>query len=181
MNGERNRKLYELWETGHTLRHAALLAGVPEGTVAYYYRKFNRAGRSGKPILIDSQIGDPNASKIELVSRGLDKIYLQTKIEEMLQKGNIEAVNQVMEFYGKIKKMDLGLTQQEFAALVEALYTTKEQAPTVGQAPTNIFSVSSPKPDHDIKPSPITEQSEESKRLKSGRYDLPIGTFEELH
>jgi len=51
-NIERNEKLYRYWKEGKTIREAALLSGVPEGTVSYYWRKFNRAAQRGRPIVI---------------------------------------------------------------------------------------------------------------------------------
>ena len=47
----RNKIIYELWERGWTVKQIAAEAGIPEGTVAYYVRKFNKATAQGKPVV----------------------------------------------------------------------------------------------------------------------------------
>jgi hypothetical protein len=41
-NVERENKLLAHWRIGATVKKASLLSGVPEGSVSYYYRRFNR-------------------------------------------------------------------------------------------------------------------------------------------
>jgi hypothetical protein len=55
-NPERERRIRDLWEVGHTVDEIAAETGYKRGTVGYYVRKLNRANRR-RPRLADG-LGD---------------------------------------------------------------------------------------------------------------------------
>jgi len=56
-NPERNEMLYGYWKEGYTVEGTALITRVPGSTVEYYFKKFNRYAKEGKPIPVSSKVG----------------------------------------------------------------------------------------------------------------------------
>ena len=53
-NADRNFLIYELWTKGYTIKEISDETGIPEGSIAYYVRKFNKKSRRGEPITTPS-------------------------------------------------------------------------------------------------------------------------------
>jgi len=49
-NIERNKRIYELWNLGHTIEEISLITGIPRSTVGYYVKKFKKYENEGKPL-----------------------------------------------------------------------------------------------------------------------------------
>ncbi len=107
MNVERNAKLYELWKEGQTIRQAAPLAGVPEGTVAYYWNKFNRAAVAGRPIPIGAQTPEKELSETELADNAKIKNDVLKTTLQMVAEGKGEKIKYALEAVEKLQKLGL--------------------------------------------------------------------------
>jgi hypothetical protein len=119
-NVERNEKLYRLWKEGKTIRQAAALTGYPEGTVIYYWRKYNRAAAAGKPIVIDNPLtsGPNNSGHPEPTREDQAKSYLWKSklIEDLIREGaGLDPIKK-LELVGKMQSMGLFASPEEIAA-----------------------------------------------------------------
>ncbi len=54
-NVERNEKLYFYWKSGYTVEKTSAVTGIPGSSVGYYFNKFNKCAREGKPIAFPQQ------------------------------------------------------------------------------------------------------------------------------
>jgi hypothetical protein len=83
LNIERNERLYRLWKEGKTIRQAAALTGWPEGSIAGYWRKYYRAAKDVRPMILDNPIASesvsaaPTSNKTKPTKEDLVYSYLQ--------------------------------------------------------------------------------------------------------
>ena len=116
-NAERNRRLYESWELGYTIRDAAAATSDPEGTVAYYWRKFNRAARTGRPIPIDSKTD--SEIQLEEFMHASENLQLKNKIEELVNKGQFQQAKDLLEIAERSNALGLRYASSKLAFLAE--------------------------------------------------------------
>jgi hypothetical protein len=115
MNVERNGKLYEFWKQGKTIRETALQSGVPEGTVAYYWNKFNRAAVAGRPIPIGSPSSDRSPDDGLLNNSKLKNDLLKTTMQ-MVADGKGEKIKYALETVERLQKLGLLQTREDSVA-----------------------------------------------------------------
>jgi hypothetical protein len=70
-NLERNEKIYFYWKQGKTIKETALITGIPESTVGYYFAKFDRLTMAGKPIPIaQKMVSTRGVKQVPLLQKG---------------------------------------------------------------------------------------------------------------
>ena len=99
-NLERNKRIYELWEKGHTVDQISSLTGIPRSTVGYYVRKFNRLAAEGKPVVFPGAHKAPrNVSIGDQMKMGYWRAYIQTmgvRSLDMLDEGQAKELYYIL-------------------------------------------------------------------------------------
>jgi hypothetical protein len=105
-NSERNRVIYELWETNLTVGEISSRTGIPRSTVGYYVRKFNKLAAKGKPVVFPDLSLVPRmprdyAEDFQLISR------LEPKILRSIGHGDMEGLYCRLSAFKLLKELGL--------------------------------------------------------------------------
>jgi hypothetical protein len=95
-NPEREATLLDEWKKGTPAREAARITGVPEGTVYYYYKRFNRdpekANRLAAGLMPRRKLSD--ADILMQTIKALSTEEVQAKFDNLVKEGKYEQAEQ---------------------------------------------------------------------------------------
>jgi hypothetical protein len=156
-NPARNRDLYRIWQEGDTIEEASLLTGIPRSTVGYYFKKYKRYAKEGRPVVIP-QATEEGRPRTEVGSSALFKSMMTGRAMEMIDAGHPERAYYILSVFKLLKDLDLTITREELEAL------QKSPRPSTG----------APLEGTTRKTAQATLQSNESARVAT----LPVMTME---
>lgn len=113
-NINRNRVIYGLWERGLTVKQIAAETGVPEGTVGYYVRKFNKAAAQGKPVVFPIGETARERSKSSFlqelteIMKIMTKLKAQEKVSDLIVQGRYQDAYYFLLVLKLMKDLGLG-------------------------------------------------------------------------
>jgi hypothetical protein len=85
-NVDRNKRIYLLWEEGHTVEEISIETGIPRSTVGYYVRKFNNLAKKGEPIPIRWRQYRPDGQTMAM--QAFTKNWMFNNLLKMLGEAN---------------------------------------------------------------------------------------------
>ena len=96
-NLERNKIIYDLWESGYSVRQISSLTGIPRSTVGYYVRKFNRLAAEGKPVVFPAGYKAPREASTKNARRqNLLKDLVGIKAIKKIRDGGAQEVYYIL-------------------------------------------------------------------------------------
>ena len=115
-NHNRNDVLYECWKRGDTIEEASAKTGIPDSTVGYYYKKFDRYAREGSPIPRGAI--DKDYSQLDREYNVLkDKLSLSKKVKSLEDEGKYAEARELVLLYEEKRKA--GLDSPQLAADID--------------------------------------------------------------
>jgi hypothetical protein len=114
-NPARNRDLCRLWHERHTIEEASLLTGIPKSTVGYYYKKYKRYAKEGRPVVIPQATEERPRTEVD--QSVLFKSMMIGQAMEMIHAGNPERAYYTLGVFKLLKDLNLNVTPKELEAL----------------------------------------------------------------
>ena len=100
-NPEREKAIYDLWRTGHTIDEITDLTNIPRGTVGYYVRKFNKDLRR-QGLKLDG-ILNPLLAKPKFVENASVPSELERALKKLSGLSKISSLKQIMDTIQELK------------------------------------------------------------------------------
>lgn len=111
-NPARNRDLYPLWQKGYTIKEASSLKHIPPSTVGYYFKKYKRYAKEGRPVVIPQATEESPRTQLDSY---LSKYWIGSHAMEMIA-GNPERAYYTLGVFKLLKDLGLELTPEELEA-----------------------------------------------------------------
>lgn len=114
-NPARDRDLFRLWQEGETIEEASLLTGIPRSTVGYYYKKYKRYAKEGRPVVIPQATEERPRTEVD--PSVLLKSMIIGPTMEMINAGDPQRAYYILGVFKLLKDLNLEFTREEFEAL----------------------------------------------------------------
>ena len=128
-NIERNKKIYGLWKTGHTIDQISLITNIPRSTVGYYVEKFNKHQKNERTSNFEKfRAVESKENKEEILTTSFIKSMFFQKIYDLIKKGDFKKTYYFLASYKLFMELSkyFKLTPEELRALNEAFKSSRE-------------------------------------------------------
>ena len=108
-NPERNGMLYGFWKEGDTVEGTARVTNIPATTVEYYFKKFNRYAKEGKPIPVSLKVGlgveerKDSAYPLTLMTA---KLFSLDALVKVMGQGNYQDLYYILSTFKLIRELE---------------------------------------------------------------------------
>ena len=105
-NLEREKKLLERWRYGNTIKKAALLTNIPEGTISHYFKRYNKNPEKYKKIIENKYQDLPKADTQEAIQSNFNRRIVLDMISPLIQKGDFAKVRDFLQMFELIERYE---------------------------------------------------------------------------
>ncbi len=98
-NLEREKILLSHWRRGNTVKRAALLTGIPQGTISHYYRRYNKHPEKYVRKNKGKYQEPPKTSPFTTAAAGLHLTNIHNGVSEFVKSGDYAGARDFLQVF----------------------------------------------------------------------------------